>query len=104
MDFELNEEKKMWGQAVHDFGVQETLPVAAEMDTSAELKTELLEKMARLGLLGLNIPEAYGGAGVDAISPAIAIEELGWASGSLALSISAHNGLASAPIPPFGRE
>ena len=104
MDFELNEEQKMWRQAVHDFCVQEILPVAAEMDTSAELKTELLEKMARLGLLGLNIPEAYGGAGVDAISAAIAIEELGWASGSLALSISAHNGLASAPIALFGTE
>ena len=104
MDFELNEEQKMWRQAVHDFCVQEILPVAAEMDTSAELKTELLEKMARLGLLGLNIPEAYGGAGVDAISAAIAIEELGWASGSVALSISAHNGLASAPIALFGTE
>jgi len=104
MDFELNEEQKMWRQAVHDFCVQEILPVAAEMDTSAELKLELLEKMARLGLLGLNIPEAYGGAGVDAISAAIAIEELGWASGSVALSISAHNGLASAPIALFGTE
>ena len=104
MDFELNEEQKMWRQAVHDFCVQEILPVAAEMDTSAELKMELLEKMARLGLLGLNIPEAYGGAGVDAVSAAIAIEELGWASGSVALSISAHNGLASAPISLFGTE
>ena len=104
MDFELNEEQKMWRQAVQDFCVQEILPVAAEMDTSAELKMELLEKMARLGLLGLNIPEAYGGAGVDAVSAAIAIEELGWASGSVALSISAHNGLASAPISLFGTE
>src|SRR3989304_7097737 len=102
MDFELNEEPKMGRQAVHDFCVQEILPVAAEMDTSAELKTELLEKMARLGLLGLNIPEAYGGAGVDAISAAIAIEELGWASGSLALSVAAHNGLGCAPIATFG--
>src|SRR3989304_8346900 len=104
MDFELNEEPKMGRQAVHDCCVQEILPVAAEMDTSAELKTELLEKMARLCLLGLNIPEEYGGAGVDAISAAIAIEELGWACGGPAWSVAAHNGLGCAPIARFGSE
>jgi alkylation response protein AidB-like acyl-CoA dehydrogenase len=60
--------------------------------------------MGGLGLLGLNVPEEYGGAGVDAISSAIAIEELGWGCGSTALSIAAHNGLGCAPLALFGSE
>jgi alkylation response protein AidB-like acyl-CoA dehydrogenase len=60
--------------------------------------------MGPLGLLGLNVPEAYGGAGVDPVSAAIAIEELGWGCGSTALAISAHNGLGCAPIALFGDE
>jgi alkylation response protein AidB-like acyl-CoA dehydrogenase len=60
--------------------------------------------MKPLGLLGLNIPEQYGGAGVDAVSAAIAIEELGWGCGGTALSISAHNGLGCGPIALFGTE
>jgi alkylation response protein AidB-like acyl-CoA dehydrogenase len=58
--------------------------------------------MASIGLLGLNIPEAQGGAGVDAVGAALAIEELGWADGGTALSVSAHNGLGCAPIALFG--
>jgi alkylation response protein AidB-like acyl-CoA dehydrogenase len=104
MDFELNPEQRMWQQAVHDFCEKEVAPLAAQMDSSSVLDPTLIEKLAPLGLLGLNAPEAFGGAGVDAISAAIAIEELGWASGSLALSVAAHNGLASAPIVLFGSE
>ena len=58
--------------------------------------------MGALGLLGLNIPEEYGGGGVDPISAAIAIEELGWGCGSTALAIAAHNGLGCAPMTLFG--
>jgi alkylation response protein AidB-like acyl-CoA dehydrogenase len=60
--------------------------------------------MGPLGLLGLNIPEEFGGAGVDAISAAIAIEELGWGCGSTALAIAAHNGLGCAPIAMYGSD
>jgi alkylation response protein AidB-like acyl-CoA dehydrogenase len=104
MDFDLNDEQRMWRQAVHDFCAKEVAPLAAEMDSSGKLDSDLLAKLAPLGLLGLTVAEAYGGSGVDSISTAIAIEELGWASGSLALSISAHNGLACAPIALFGSE
>jgi alkylation response protein AidB-like acyl-CoA dehydrogenase len=58
--------------------------------------------MGPLGLLGLNVPEELGGAGVDAVGAAIAIEELGWGCGSTALAIAAHNGLGCAPIALFG--
>jgi alkylation response protein AidB-like acyl-CoA dehydrogenase len=58
--------------------------------------------MGPLGLLGLLIPEEYGGAGVDAVSAALAIEELGWGCGSTGLAIAAHNGLGCAPLTLFG--
>lgn len=60
--------------------------------------------MGPLGLLGLNVPEKYGGVGVDAVSAATALEELGWGCGSTALSISDHNGLGWAPLSLFGDE
>ncbi len=104
MDFELSEEQRMWRQAVHDFAVREVRPKAAAMDAAARLDPDLIPKMAPLGLLGLNVPEAYGGAGVDAVSAAIAIEELAWACGGTALSVAAHNGLCCAAIALFGNE
>ncbi len=91
MDFKLNSEQKMWQKSVHDFCATEVKPKAAEMDAKASFNQEAVGKMSPLGLLGLNVAEAYGGAGVDSLSAAIAIEELGWACGGTALSIAAHN-------------
>jgi alkylation response protein AidB-like acyl-CoA dehydrogenase len=104
MDFELSSEQQMWREAVHDFAEKEVKSRARETDEQARFNWEAIRKMGPLGLLGLNIPEAYGGAGVDAVSAAIAIEELGWACGSTALAIAAHNGLACAPLVLFGSE
>ncbi len=102
MDFDLTEEQRMWQEVVHDFVAREVKPKAREVDEEARFNWEATRKMGPLGLLGLNIPEEYGGAGVDAISSAIAIEELGWGCGSTALAIAAHNGLGTAPIALFG--
>ncbi|MEW5828836.1 MAG: acyl-CoA dehydrogenase family protein [Chloroflexota bacterium] len=104
MDFDLNEEQRMWQKAVHDFVAAEVKPKAREVDETGEFNWAAVKKMGPLGLLGLNVPEEYGGAGVDAVSAAIAIEELGWGCGSTALAIAAHNGLGSAPITKFGAE
>jgi alkylation response protein AidB-like acyl-CoA dehydrogenase len=104
MDFELNEEQRMWQATVHDFVAREVKPRAREVDETGEFNWSAVRKMGPLGLLGLNIPEEYGGAGVDAVSASIAIEELGWGCGSTALAISAHNGLGTAPVALFGSE
>ena len=104
MNFDLTEEQRMWQEVVHDFVSREVKPKAREVDEEARFNWEATRKMGPLGLLGLNIPEEYGGAGVDAISAAIAIEELGWGCGSTALAIAAHNGLGTAPIVLFGSE
>lgn len=104
MNFDLNDEQRMWREAVHDFVAREVRPWAHEVDEEARFNESAVRKMAPLGLLGLNIPEAYGGAGVDPVSAAIAIEELSWGCGSTALAVAAHNGLACAPIALFGNE
>jgi len=102
MDFSLNEEQRLWKKAVHDFVTNEVKPNAAELSENKELNWPAIRKMGPFGLLGLNVEEEFGGTGVDAISAAIAIEELGWADGGTALVIAAHNGLGCAPITLFG--
>jgi alkylation response protein AidB-like acyl-CoA dehydrogenase len=104
MDFDLNEEQRVWQKIVHEFVAKEVQPKARDVDVSYEFNWDATRKMGPLGMLGLNIPEDYGGSGVDSISAAIAIEELGWACGSTALAIAAHNGLGTTPIVLYGSE
>ncbi|MGD8857386.1 MAG: acyl-CoA dehydrogenase family protein, partial [Chloroflexota bacterium] len=104
MDFQLSAEQKQFRDLVHQFVANEVRPMARLVDEEASFNWEATRKMGPLGLLGLEVPEEYGGAAVDAISAAIAIEELGWGCGSTALAISAHNGLGLGPIIRFGTE
>lgn len=104
MDFDLTTEQKLWQKTVHDFVAKEVQPKAHDVDMNYEFNWTATRKMGPLGLLGLNIPEEYGGSGVDAISAAIAIEEIGWGCGSTALAIAAHNGLGTSPIVFYGSE
>ncbi|MGB8982870.1 MAG: acyl-CoA dehydrogenase family protein [Anaerolineales bacterium] len=104
MNFDLTDEQKIWQKTVHDFVAKEVQPKAREVDVTSEFNWTAARKMGPLGLLGLNIPEEYGGAGVDAVSAAIALEELGWGCGSTALAIAAHNGLGTTPIVLYGSE
>ena len=104
MHFDFSDEQRMWRNSVHEFVAREVKPKARQVDETGEFNWEAVHKMGPMGLLGLNIPEAYGGAGVDAVSAAIAIEELGWGCGSTALAIAAHNGLGCAPVVLFGNE
>ncbi len=102
MDFELSEEQVMYRRAVRDFCEKELKPYAAEVDRTGELRMEAVRKMPTLGLTGLQVPEEYGGAGLDTISAAIALEEIGRVCGSTGLSIAAHNGLCCYPIVRWG--
>ncbi|MBE0408296.1 MAG: acyl-CoA dehydrogenase family protein, partial [Anaerolineales bacterium] len=102
MNFDLNEEQRMWQEVVHDFVSREVKSRASHVDEAEEFNQVAASKMGPIGLLGLYVEEEYGGTGVDAISAAIAIEELGWGCGSTALALAAHNGLGCAPITMFG--
>ncbi len=104
MNFDLNDEQRLWKRTVHDFVEKEVRPKAKEVDEKSEFNWDAARRMGPLGLLGLNIPEEYGGAGVDAVSAAVALEELGWGCGSTALSIAAHNGLGTTPLVLYGNE
>ena len=104
MDFELTQEQKMFREVVHDFAAKEVKPAARHTDESGEFNWTSARKMGPLGLLGLQVPEEYGGANVDTVCASIAIEELGWACGSTALAISAHNCLGQGPLVDFGSE
>lgn len=104
MNFDLSDEQKVWKKIVHEFAAKELKPKAREVDEKEEFNWESARKGGPIGLLGMSIPEAYGGSNVDAISNAIAMEELGWGCGSTALTFTAHNGLGTAPIALYGNE
>jgi len=104
MNFDLTEEQKTWKKIVHDFSAKVVRPRAREVDEKEEFNWDAVHKGGPLGLLGMSIPEAYGGSNVDMISSAIAMEELGWGCGSTALAFTAHNGLGTAPIAMYGSE
>ncbi|MFQ5400711.1 MAG: acyl-CoA dehydrogenase family protein [Anaerolineae bacterium] len=104
MDFQLSEEQREFRHLVHEFMAKEVRPLARYTDEAAEFNWTAVKKMGPLGLLGLEVPEVYGGAELDAISAAIAVEELGWACGSTALAVAAHNSLALGPITRYGTE
>lgn len=104
MNFDLNEEQKVWKKIVHDFVEKELKPKAREVDEKEEFNWEAVRKGGPVGLMGMSIPEEFGGSNVDAISNAIAMEELGWGCGSTALAFTAHNGLGTAPITLYGTE
>src|SRR5215213_3151120 len=102
MDFELSNEQKMWQRAVREFCEAELKPHAAEVDETGQLRWDSIRKMKDVGLLSLAVPEAHGGIEIDSIGIAIAMEELGRACGSTALSLAAHNGLGCAPLTRWG--
>lgn len=104
MNFELTAEQQAFRHAVHDFVAKEVKPLARHTDETGEFNWTAVKKMGPLGLLGIEVPEQYGGAEMDPISATIAVEELGWGCGSTALAVSAHNGLALGPIVRYGTE
>jgi len=104
MNFDLSSEQKMIRDMVRDFAQGEIAPQAAELDKTSRFPLETFEKMGKLGLMGLPIPEEYGGAGADLISYCLALEEIGRACGGTGLSYEAHVSLACMPLHLYGTE
>jgi alkylation response protein AidB-like acyl-CoA dehydrogenase len=104
MNFELSDEQRLWQKTVRDFCDQEVKPKAQELDETSEFNAQAFKKMGPIGLLGMNIAEEFGGAGVDSVSTAIAIEETGMACGGTGLSLAAHTSLGCGPITLFGND
>lgn len=104
MDFDLTSEQKMIRDTVREFAEAEIAPIASQLDKESRFPVEVFDKMGKLGLLGLPIPEEYGGAGADSISYCLAVEEIGRACGGTGLSYEAHVSLACTPLFLYGTE
>ena len=104
MDFSPSEHHELLRKSVRDFARTEVLPHAKKWDEEERFPKEIVPKLAELGLLGIRIPEEYGGSGMDVTSYAICVEEIARVDGSLALTVASHNGLGTGHILSFGSE
>jgi alkylation response protein AidB-like acyl-CoA dehydrogenase len=104
MDFTLSTEHSQIKEMVSDFTDEEIKPRAAEIDETDEFPADLIDEMAELGLMGMPIPEEYGGAGLDYHSYATALEEISRGSGGVGTIVAAHISLACNMIYDFGDE
>ena len=104
MDFRLTDEQQLLRRTVREFAEAEIRPHVIEWDEAQTFPESLLPKLASLGLMGIQFPEQYGGAGMSALDYCIAIEEIARVCPAVALSVAAHNGLCSAHLFLFGSE
>jgi alkylation response protein AidB-like acyl-CoA dehydrogenase len=104
MDFRLTAEQELLRRSVREFAESEIRPHVREWDRAQEFPADLIPRLAALGLMGIQFPEEYGGAGLSAIDYCICIEELARIDPAVALSVAAHNGLCSAHIHMFGTD
>lgn len=104
MDFRLTEEQEMVRQTIRDFAEAELAPTVAERDEKSIFPDEEIKKLGELGFLGVTVPPENGGAGLDMISYAIAVEELARVDASTAIIVSVTNSLACYPLELFANE
>ena len=102
--FPLTEEHKMLRDAARDFARNEIVPIAAQFDESGEFPHETIKKMGGMGFMGVEIPEEYGGAGMDTLAYVLALEEISKADASHGVIMSVNNSLYCHGILKFGTE
>ena len=104
MNFDLEQEHELVRSTVRAFAQERIAPVAEELDRESRFPYDLVGELAELGLMGMTIPEEYGGGGADTVSYAVAIEELTRVDSSVAITVAAHHSLGTLPIFYFGNE
>src|SRR5579862_2040663 len=104
VDFDLSPEQELVRETVRRFAEEQVAPVAAELDREKRFPYELVAALAELGLMGMTIPEEYGGGGTDTLSYALAVEELTRIDSSVAITLAAHHSLGTMPIYLFGSQ
>jgi butyryl-CoA dehydrogenase len=104
MFFDLTEEQRLVRDTARDFATREVAPKAAELDKTARWPSEIVSKMAELGFLGMAVPEAHGGAGLDSVSYALVMEEVSAACASCGVIMSVNNSLFCDPVLKFGSD
>src|SRR5512134_134083 len=101
MDLRFTPDQDLLRRSVREFAEAEIRPHVMEWDEAQHFPKELVPKLADLGLMGIQFPEAYGGAGMSAVDYCICIEEIARVCPSVSLSVAAHNGLGAAHIAMF---
>lgn len=104
MNLTFTEEQIMMQKMVRDFAAKEIAPIVDKMDETDQFPTEVIRKMGELGLMGIPIPEKYGGAGMDFTSYMIAVHELSKVSATVGVILSVHTSVGTNPILYFGNE
>jgi short-chain 2-methylacyl-CoA dehydrogenase len=104
MNFDLSEEQQLIRSTVREFAQERVAPVAEELDREHRFPHALVTAMSELGLMGIPVPEEWGGAGGDTVSYAIAVEELTRVDSSVAITVAAHTSLGTMPILLFGSQ
>jgi short-chain 2-methylacyl-CoA dehydrogenase len=104
LNFDLDSEHELIRSTVREFALERVAPLAEELDRESRFPYELMPELAELGLMGMTIPEEYGGAGADTLSYAIAVEELTRVDSSVAITVSAHHSLGTLPIYYYGTD
>ena len=104
MDFTLSKEHEMARQLFKDFAEKEVKPLAQEVDETETFPRETVEKMAKLGFMGIPVPKEYGGQGCDILTYAMCVEELSKVCGTTGVIVSAHTSLCCDPILTYGTE
>ena len=104
LNFDLDDEHALLRDTVRQFALEKVAPVAEELDREQRFPYELVAELADLGLMGMTIPEDYGGGGTDTLAYAIAVEELTRIDSSVAITVAAHHSLGTLPIWYFGTE
>ncbi len=104
MNFDLSEEHELVRRTVREFAVDRVAPVAEELDREHRFPYEIVAELGELGLMGMPIPQEYGGAGADMLAYTLAIEELTRVDSSVAITVAAHTSLGTMPIYTFGSE
>jgi alkylation response protein AidB-like acyl-CoA dehydrogenase len=104
LSYDLSDEQRLFRDTVREFAEGEIGPVAEELDREGRFPVELVRRAAELGLMGIPLPEEWGGAGADTVSYAIAVEELARVDSSFAITVAAHTSLGTMPIRLFGND
>jgi alkylation response protein AidB-like acyl-CoA dehydrogenase len=104
LNFDLTQEQQLVRDTVREFAESQIAPVAAELDREHRFPYDLVAELAELGLMGMTVPEEYGGAGADTVAYAVAVEELTRIDSSVAITVAAHHSLGTLPIFYFGNE
>jgi len=104
MDLRLSDEQELLRRTIRQFAESEIAPHVARWDRDQHFPVEMVPALGRLGLMGIQIPDEYGGAGLSAVDYCICVEELARVDPAVALSVAAHNGLCAAHIFMFGNE